>query len=326
MTVIENISFVVITYNEEHGIKKCLDSLAKIKMSNCEVVCVDSGSSDNTIKYVKQFEGDLNNLFLYQISGYSSAALGRNIGLENASKEYVFFIDGDIEVNTDFIHRSLKIMASGEADAVTGGLEEYQYDSGYTKIIKKLHDRFNIRCKKIVNICGGCFIARRSALNETGLYIANFKKNEDIDYSLRFSEQHNILAIPFSMGIHHTIAYDNNSRLIAQFFQEHRYYGKILLKNILCPKNTLALLKRYSGLTFGFIFYMLLVVSCLAYFIIDIKIILSILIFDIGYGLYQKKSIQYRLYLHYVAPIIAVVSAFIPLQSESKATVNKLIP
>ena len=50
------VSIVIVTYNSESDIKDCLNSLSKyVKKENFQVILVDNGSKDGTIKFVKKF-------------------------------------------------------------------------------------------------------------------------------------------------------------------------------------------------------------------------------------------------------------------------------
>ena len=59
---IEGVSFIVIALNEEYGIRKCLSSISKMTLANCEVICVDSNSSDYTLEVMLSFTNIIENL------------------------------------------------------------------------------------------------------------------------------------------------------------------------------------------------------------------------------------------------------------------------
>ena len=46
-----NLSVVIITLNEQENLKRCLSSLPK----GCEIVVIDSGSTDRTVDVAKSF-------------------------------------------------------------------------------------------------------------------------------------------------------------------------------------------------------------------------------------------------------------------------------
>ena len=55
-------SIIVLTYNSEQYIKRCLKSILNQTYSNFEVIIVDNGSKDSTEKIVNSFDKRLNGL------------------------------------------------------------------------------------------------------------------------------------------------------------------------------------------------------------------------------------------------------------------------
>lgn len=84
------ISAVVLTKNEESTIKNCLQSLSFCK----EIIIVDDFSNDKTIKIAREFTAKI---FTRRLSDDFSKQ--RNFGLQQASYDWVFFIDADEIVN-----------------------------------------------------------------------------------------------------------------------------------------------------------------------------------------------------------------------------------
>ncbi|MFH1248548.1 MAG: glycosyltransferase [archaeon] len=85
------ISVCVICKNEEGRIEKCLSSIKNIAD---EIIIVDTGSNDNTINIAKKFT---NKIFNFRWNSDFSEA--RNFAINNATKEWIFFIDADEEIS-----------------------------------------------------------------------------------------------------------------------------------------------------------------------------------------------------------------------------------
>ncbi len=103
------VSCIVPVLNEKETILDFILSLHNQDYRPIELIVVDGGSVDSTIDLVKNAIGDLNddyfstNLFKERDFGtITSPANARNIGLNNARGEFVFFIDSD----TRFINNS----------------------------------------------------------------------------------------------------------------------------------------------------------------------------------------------------------------------------
>ena len=94
------LSIVIPVYNGERFIKSCLDNILPHLDDNIELLFVNDGSTDNTEKLLKEdkFRG------MYScISIDNSGALNARItGTEAASGDYIYFMDVDDTLSTDF--------------------------------------------------------------------------------------------------------------------------------------------------------------------------------------------------------------------------------
>lgn len=94
-----NISIIIPCYNVEKYIIPLLESLLKqIDGKNVEIICVNDGSTDNTLNCLKSLATGNNNLHIInQENGGPASA--RNSGLDIAKGEYIWFIDGDDNID-----------------------------------------------------------------------------------------------------------------------------------------------------------------------------------------------------------------------------------
>ena len=307
---IENVSFIVIALNEEFAIKKCLSSIEKMHLVNCEIVCIDSGSTDNTLAVIKSYKHKINNLQIYQVTGEVNAAVARNVGIKYASKKYVYFIDGDVELNDTFVACAVDILKKKVYSAVVGKLKEYQYNDKYQEVISTLDDRNSITSQKTTYCCGGIFIAMNDAVNKTGSFDEAMKCFEDADFTLRMTTNYKMIAIPKYMGIHHTIPYENKARLL-KGLKDFRYLslGFLLRKNLLKnKKGVTSFLLRQKGILYGLFFFILVLFGFL--FMPILYVLLSIFILDITMGILNGKNIYRRMVLHYVIPLFTALGIF----------------
>jgi len=84
------ITGAVIVKNEERCIKRCIDSLISIFD---EIIVIDTGSSDNTLKILNNYPD--NKLKLFITTWEDDFSKPRNIAIHEATCEYVFFVDAD---------------------------------------------------------------------------------------------------------------------------------------------------------------------------------------------------------------------------------------
>ncbi len=95
------ISVIIPCYNVENYVARCLDSVINQTYKNLEIICVNDGSTDNTLAILKDYaKKDSRIKIIDKKNGGLSSA--RNAGIEVASYEYVVFLDSDdwIEPNT----------------------------------------------------------------------------------------------------------------------------------------------------------------------------------------------------------------------------------
>lgn len=85
------ISIIVPCYNASKYLRECLDSIKNQKYSNLEVICVDDGSSDESVEIIRS---EYPNFILIQ-KDHSNAGDARNEGIAVASGKYLMFLDAD---------------------------------------------------------------------------------------------------------------------------------------------------------------------------------------------------------------------------------------
>lgn len=93
------ISIIVSAYNSASTIERCIDSVLGQKGADVELIVVNDGSTDNTIDVLDKYKGKLK-LINKENGGVAS---GRNSGLDEASGDYVMFLDSDDALRPDCI-------------------------------------------------------------------------------------------------------------------------------------------------------------------------------------------------------------------------------
>lgn len=97
-----NITIIIPVFNSEKYIKFCLSDLLKQSYPNFEVILVDDGSTDNSLKICNNFcELDNRIKVITQKNGGVSKA--RNTGLKMANGKYICFVDSDDRVDKNYL-------------------------------------------------------------------------------------------------------------------------------------------------------------------------------------------------------------------------------
>tara|TARA_B110000908_G_C10250609_1_gene451797 strand:+ start:1893 stop:2864 length:972 start_codon:yes stop_codon:yes gene_type:complete len=322
--MINNISFIVIAKNEDFAIKKCLESICNFSLSNCEVICVDSGSTDNTLGIMLSYKDKISNLSVLKLEGELNASVARNAGLKYVSKKYVFYVDGDVELNSGFIHEAIKRITDGQADGCTGILHEVIYSADYKTTVKEKFIRKNCNTEQVVKAAGGIFIVKHSAIKKIEPWDENYFRAQDFEYTLRFSKKHKLVSIPYSMGVHHTKLY--TEREFSFFKNGHSMYmGNIIFNNLNKFSNIRELLRRNRGPMTGLLCYTLVILISISQ--LDLKYYLfplSLFTFDIIIGLIKNKNIKNYIIENYITSIFIFFGFFYIKKRKLKYNVTEI--
>ena len=95
------ISVVSLTWNSEKDIEKFLKSINKdLETSNFfyEIIIIDNGSNDNTLKIIKEIQAINDNIVLIELGKNTGTTFSRNIGLKLARGQYIYILDSDTEI------------------------------------------------------------------------------------------------------------------------------------------------------------------------------------------------------------------------------------
>ena len=92
--MLPEISILVPIYNVEEYLNECLTSLTNQTMNNIEIICLNDGSTDNSLSIVKQFAKKDNRIVVVdkKNSGYGDTM---NLGIKKARGEYIGIVESD---------------------------------------------------------------------------------------------------------------------------------------------------------------------------------------------------------------------------------------
>lgn len=120
----EKVSIIIPAYNVENYIEKCLDSIESQTYKNIEIIIIDDGSSDNTLKLVQHKASVSNLVYIILSQSNSGQSVARNVGIRNASGQYIIFVDSDDWLpSNNVIERMVETIVQEEADFVQCSFE-----------------------------------------------------------------------------------------------------------------------------------------------------------------------------------------------------------
>ncbi|MCH5228899.1 MAG: glycosyltransferase [Muribaculaceae bacterium] len=126
------VSVIVPVLNREHTILRCLESILNQSRIPEEIIIVDNGSSDLTVKKVKDWTARIVNRDLkvkLLIEPVEGACAARQRGLEEAKSDYVIFFDSDDAMRPELIKKALSVInKESKTDIVCWKCEIEQLD------------------------------------------------------------------------------------------------------------------------------------------------------------------------------------------------------
>ncbi|MDO4926953.1 MAG: glycosyltransferase [Turicibacter sp.] len=193
------ISIIVPVYNVERYLNQCLDSVIKQDINNIEIVVVNDGSTDGSLKICKEYSKKYNyvKLISQKNAGLSEA---RNTGIKNSCGKYIIFLDSDdfwmpqsmnkiipqLSSDCDLLLLTATKLYDENIDKING-FEQYErskiYNQSKVDALKYLSSisKFPVSaCTKII---------KRQLILDNELFFMKGLLSEDIDWSIRLLEK-----------------------------------------------------------------------------------------------------------------------------------------
>lgn len=146
------ISVIIPVYNTEQYLVRCVESVLNQSFSDFELLLVDDGSTDGSGEICETYANQDSRIrFFHKKNGGVSSA--RNLGLEYASGEWVYFVDSDDELMPDGL-RTLVDLVSDDADIVMGGFVE-EDEFGNVLSVEKREILTLSKKQSIISLYGG---------------------------------------------------------------------------------------------------------------------------------------------------------------------------
>lgn len=139
----KKLSIIIPIYNTEKYIEKCLNSILKQGYIDIEIICVDDGSDDNSIKILEKYNDKIKIIKQKNLG----SGVARNLALSGAAGEYVLFIDSDDWLIANSISEFIKTINKTQAEVIIFGALTYSKNKlrkgsySFNKIPKKYHNK-----------------------------------------------------------------------------------------------------------------------------------------------------------------------------------------
>ncbi len=115
------LSIIVPVYNVATLLPRCLDSILRQEFRDFELICVNDGSTDDSLSILQQYASRDGRVKVVHSQDNCGLSVTRNRGLEVATGEYIGFCDADDSIDADFFAKLISAVQRYGADIAMAG-------------------------------------------------------------------------------------------------------------------------------------------------------------------------------------------------------------
>lgn len=188
-------------YNADKYLKRTINSIINqtIGFDNIELILVDDNSSDSSKDIIKEFSEKFPNIVsFYSQINHGFPGYGRNIGIKNASADYIMFIDNDDEYEVDFCETIYNTIKNLNCDVVSTNFSILENNmvtkvNSYSKIDSEVDSKHDygklIKLDKFKNISDVTIwtkIFKKDILLKNNIFFVEDRLNEDSQFIFNY--------------------------------------------------------------------------------------------------------------------------------------------
>jgi glycosyltransferase involved in cell wall biosynthesis len=195
------VSVVIPAYNREKLLPRAIDSAVGQQIENIEIIVVDDGSADQTVRLIENLSRSDRRIRLERHVRNKGEAAARNTGVKAARGRYIAFLDSDDEWLPGKLKAQLELLQRSPpsvAAAITG---QMIVDSdGVASEVCDWTDRFPISGLNLLKLgcgigMGNTFVVRSDVFARVGYFDENLPLFVDLDWLCRFLEYFEIAKV-----------------------------------------------------------------------------------------------------------------------------------
>jgi GT2 family glycosyltransferase/MoaA/NifB/PqqE/SkfB family radical SAM enzyme/Flp pilus assembly protein TadD len=193
------VSIVILTFNQLKYTRECVGSIRKHTPEPHEIIFVDNGSTDGTVKWLNKLVKEHRHYKLIRNEKNLGFAKGCNQGIESASGEYVLLLNNDVVVTKDWLSGMLETLSSAPDIGIVGPMTDnisgrqripFEERPPLTSVDAYAADfRSTNRNRRVPvpGVIGFCMLFRRALAEQIGSLDERFGVGcfEDDDFCLR---------------------------------------------------------------------------------------------------------------------------------------------
>ncbi|MEH2240651.1 glycosyltransferase [Nostoc sp.] len=211
------ISVIIPAYNSEKTINYTIQSVLNQTFTHLELIVINDGSQDSTLKVVTQIQDSRIKVFSYSNAGGN---VSRNRGLQRAVGEFVSFLDADDLWTPDKLQSQLKALQENITAKVAYSWTDYIDANGQFIVSGK---RINVNGSAYENLLLNNFLENgsnplicRKALMTLGGFDESLSAAQDWDMWLRLASKFDFICVPSVQILYRISANSVSTNVIRQ--------------------------------------------------------------------------------------------------------------
>ena len=189
------VSVIIPTLNRINTLQRAIDSVIAQSFKSIEIIVVDNGSSDGSVKMLKKYYPTVKVIHEHKV-GVSAS---RNKGIKYASSPWIAFLDSDDAWDQNKLEKQINLLHNSHDKYRLIHTNEIWIRNGKKINQMKKHQKFGgyifNECLSLCCISPSSVLIDRSIFDDMGLFNENLPVCEDYDMWLRICSKEEVLFI-----------------------------------------------------------------------------------------------------------------------------------
>jgi len=233
------VSIVTPAWNRQSEILKAIQSVQSQTYENWELLIVDDGSTDETVKVIKQAQKDDQRIRLYE-PGHGGVCKARNVALSHAKGEWVAFLDSDNEWTPHYLKTVISSAVYAKKTAAYSAIKMMNNKEIRYRTTEPDAHLFTIGNYVDLN----AFVVKLDVLKSLGFFDESLRRMVDYDLIARISKSVELHYVPI-IGVNYTDNSDSDRITTTELVS----WDGVVKNNNFIDWNSLQMKKTKNGLT-----------------------------------------------------------------------------
>ena len=249
------VSVIVPVYNAMPYLKECLDSICAQTYKELEIICVNDGSTDDSLQTLQKYAADDFRIHvLTQKNLYAGAA--RNTGLDAATGKYCLFLDSDDFFELVMVEQMVKQIEQDRADICVCRFDVFdtmrgKYIPSQALAPAYFPKEFPFRPQEYADYLFSFVgqvpwnkLFKTSFIKKSGLQFELRRKNEDVIFSLCTAAIAESISFCDEVFVHYRTGHATHLQIRCDDVEPQYYWALLETKKKLIAKGVFSIYER----------------------------------------------------------------------------------